>query len=180
MLTILGLIAAGAGLLGGIMNAVSTAQASQAQQEEAVAQAELAESQAAQLTAQAQETAGQIRKETEWKIGDLQTQQRQFMGQQKVLIGRSGVKLSSGSPLALLTETSRRAGEDVRRMWQQGEWGAENVLAQASMESETLLAQAEIYRMQGQAYQRMRPWQVLGSLLGAVGSGATSLMPAFA
>jgi hypothetical protein len=175
-LLVLGAIAAGAQLLGGIFGAIGLSQQSQAQEQEAEAQAQLAEQTAAAERARAEEIAGQIRQETEWNVADLETQQRQFRGQQVALIGRSGVRVSSGSPAALLAETGRRQGEDVRRLRQQGEWTAQGVLEEAEMEAEGLLAQADIYRMQAESYRRMRPWQITTSLLGGFGSAASTLM----
>jgi hypothetical protein len=133
-------IAVGALAIGGALKAKAISEESKAQE------------------AAAREESAQIRKETQWNIEDLQTQQKQFMGQQQAMIGRSGVKLTSGSPLALLGETSRRMTEDVRRMWQQGEWQAEHLEAQAEMQKKT------------------RPYQVWGSLLGTVASGASLLI----
>ena len=136
---VFGAIAAGASLLGSAMNAVGTYKASQAQEQEA------------------REAARQTRLETGWKIADLQVQQKQFRGTQMALIGRSGVSLSSGSPLALMGETSRRQIEDVRRLKQQGEWEAESLLTQAEM------------------YKKTRPWQLAGSLLGGLSSAAGTM-----
>ncbi len=141
MLT-MAIIAAGAALLGGVASAVAVSKESKAKEEAA------------------RSAADQVRKETQWKIGDLQTQQKQFMGTQQAMIGRSGVKLTSGSPLALMGETSRRMAEDVRRMYQQGEWDAEAMLEEADL------------------YKKTRPWQVGGSLLSGLSSGAGSMMGA--
>ena len=129
-------IAAGAAILGGVASAVAGSQASKAQEEAAETQA------------------GQVREEYQWKVGDLKTQQARFRGHQKAVIGKAGVELSSGSPLALQAETSRMMSEDVRRLTQQGAW-----------EVEALESEAEIYK-------KTRPWQVAGSLLSGVASGA--------
>jgi len=133
---IAGVIAAGAAIIGGISSAVATSKASKAQEEAAETQA------------------GQVREEYQWKVGDLKTQQARFRGNQKAVIGKAGVELSSGSPLALQAETSRMMAEDVRRLKQQGEWSAETLESEAEM------------------YKKTRPWQVAGSLLGGVASGA--------
>ena len=130
------ILAAGAAILGGVASAVAGSQASKAQEEAAETQA------------------GQVREEYQWKVGDLKTQQARFRGNQKAVIGRAGVELSSGSPLALQAETSRMMSEDVRRLKQQGEWSAETLESEAEM------------------YKKTRPWQVAGSLLGGVASGA--------
>ena len=138
---IAGIIAAGAAIIGGGLKAKAESEASKAQE------------------AAARDEAAQTRVETQWKVEDLQTQQKQFLGTQQALIGRSGVKLSSGSPLALLGETGARMTEDVRRMRQAGEWGAEALEAEAEM------------------YKKTRPYQVWGSLLGSLASGASMLIP---
>jgi hypothetical protein len=136
-------LAAGAALIGGALKAKAVSEESKAEE------------------AAAREEALQVRKETEWKVGDLRTQQKQFAGTQQAMIGRSGVKLTSGSPLALLSETSRRMSEDVRRLQQQGEWEAEHLEAEADI------------------YKRTRPYQVWGSLLGGLASGAGMLSGGF-
>jgi hypothetical protein len=146
-------IAVGALALGGALKATAISKESKA--EEAAAR---------EQSAQRRREAAQTRIETEWNVGDLQTQQKQFMGTQQAMIGRSGVKLTSGSPLALLSETGARMSEDVRRLRQQGEWAAENI----GWEAESLEAQADIYK-------KTRPYQVWGSLLGTVASGASML-----
>jgi hypothetical protein len=138
---IFAVIAAGVALLGGALKAKAISEESKAQE------------------AAARDEAAQTRIETQWKVEDLQTQQKQFMGTQQAMIGRSGVKLSSGSPLALLSETGARMSEDVRRMRQAGEWGAEALEAEAEM------------------YKKTRPYQVWGSLLGSLASGASMLIP---
>jgi hypothetical protein len=150
---IAGIIAAGASLIGGALKAKAISEQSKA--EEAAAR---------EQSAQRRREAAQTRIETELNIGDLQTQQKQFLGTQQAMIGRSGVKLTSGSPLALLSETGARMSEDVRRLRQQGEWVAENI----GWEAESLEAQADIYK-------KTRPYQVWGSLLGSVASGASLL-----
>jgi cell division protein FtsB len=137
---IIGMIAAGAALIGGGLKAAAVSEESKAQE------------------AAARDEAAQTRVETQWKVEDLQTQQKQFLGTQQALIGRSGVKLSSGSPLALLSETGARMSEDVRRMRQQGEWGAEALEAEAEM------------------YKKTRPYQVWGSLLGSLASAGSMLI----
>ncbi len=134
-------IAAGAALLGGALKAKAASDQSKAEE------------------AAAREDALQKRQETEWKVSDLQTRQRQFLGEQQAMIGRSGVKLSSGSPLALISETGGRMSEDVRRMRQQGEWDAES-----------LEAEADVYR-------KTRPYQVWGSLLGSLATAGSMLTP---
>ena len=102
----------------------------------------------------AETQAGQVREEYQWKVGDLKTQQARFAGHQRAVIGRAGVELSSGSPFALQAETARMMAEDVRRLKQQGEWSAETLETEAEM------------------YKETRPWQVAGSVLGGVASGA--------
>jgi len=138
---IIGMIAAGAALIGGGLKAAAVSEESKAQE------------------AAARDEAAQTRVETQWRVEDLQTQQKQFLGTQQALIGRSGVKLSSGSPLALLSETGARMSEDVRRLRQQGEWGAEALEAEAEM------------------YKKTRPYQIWGSLLGSLASGGSMIAP---
>lgn len=136
-------LAAGAALLGGAVKAKAASEESRAKE------------------AAAREEALQVRKETEWKVGDLQLQQKQYAGQVTARIGASGVKISSGSPLALQAENARRMTQDVERLRQQGEWEAEH-----------LEAEADIYR-------RTRPYQVGGSLLGGLASAAGILSGGF-
>ena len=138
---IIGMIAAGAALIGGGLKAAAVSEESKAQE------------------AAARDEAAQTRVETQWRVEDLQTQQKQFLGTQQALIGRSGVKLSSGSPLALLSETGARMSEDVRRLRQQGEWGAEALEAEAEM------------------YKKTRPYQIWGSLLGSLASSGSMIAP---
>lgn len=148
---IAGAIAAGAALIGGITSAAAASQVSKAQQEMAEAN-----------RAQAIKEARQIEEATQLQISDLRTQQKRFMGQQKALIGKSGVLLTSGSPLALVAETSRMAAEDVRRLSLAGQ-----------MEKETRLFEASQFGEQAEMYRKSRPWQIAGSLLGGIASGAS-------
>lgn len=145
------ILAGGAALLGGIAGAIGAAQTSKAQQEMAEAN-----------QTQAEKEAEQIQEASRLQVSDLKTQQKQFMGQQKALIGRSGVKLTTGSPVALMAETSRRATEDVRRLELAGQ-----------METEARLFEASQYGEQAEMYRRTRPWQVAGSLFSGVASGAS-------
>jgi hypothetical protein len=135
-------IAAGASLIGGALKTKALSDESKAEE------------------AAARDEAAQTRLETDWKIGDLQTQQKQFLGNQQAMIGRSGVKLSSGSPLAFMSETSSRMTEDVRRMRQQGEWDAEAMEAEADV------------------YKKTRPYQVWGSLFGSLATAGSMLASA--
>ncbi len=136
---IIGAIAAGAALIGGALKAKAASEESKAEE------------------AAAREEAAQTRQATEFKVEDLQLQQKQFAGTQQAMIGRSGVKLSSGSPLALISETSRRMTQDVQRLRQQGEWDAEAMEAEADV------------------YKKTRPYQVWGSLLGSLASAGSLL-----
>lgn len=129
-------LAVGALAIGGALKAKAAAEKSKAEE------------------AAAREEATQVREQTKWKIEDLRTQQKEFLGQSQAMIGRSGVKLTSGSPLAYTGEMSRRMTEDVRRMRQAGEWSAEALEAEAKVLRET------------------RPYEIWGSLLGTVASGA--------
>lgn len=165
MLGLLAGLAVGATILGGIFKARQTKKESEAREEEA-------RWQAAEIRAESERAAGQVRKETRWRISDLKTQQRQFMGRQKVLVGSSGVMLTSGSPLSLFTETARRAQEDVRRLEQQGAYDVETILTGAKYEAGAQERAAEYYR-------RSRPWQIGSSLFGTLASGASMLMKAF-
>lgn len=145
-----GIVAAGAAIIGGALSAKATAEASKAQQEMAEAN-----------KTQAEKEAEQIAQATEFQISDLKTQQARFRGHQKAVIGRSGVELSSGSPLALQAETARMMSEDVRRLSLAGKW-----------EKEARLFEASQYGEEAEAYKKTRPWQVAGSLLSGVASGA--------
>jgi hypothetical protein len=136
---IIGAIAAGAALIGGVLKAKAASDESKAEE------------------AAAREEAAQTRQATEFKVEDLQLQQKQFAGTQQAMIGRSGVKLTSGSPLALIGETSRRMSQDVARLRQQGEWDAEAMEAEADVLKKT------------------RPYQVWGSLLGSLASAGSML-----
>ena len=136
---IIAAIAAGAALIGGLFKAKAASDQSKAEE------------------AAAREEARQTRIETEWKVGDLQLQQKQFLGTQQAMIGRSGVKLSSGSPLALISESSRRMSQDVSRLRQQGEWDAEAMEAEADVLKKT------------------RPYEVAGSLLGTLAFAGSML-----
>lgn len=136
---IIGAIAAGAALIGGALKAKALSDESKAEE------------------AAAREEAQQTRQRTEFQVEDLQLQQKQFAGTQQAMIGRSGVKLTSGSPLALIGETSRRMTQDVSRLRQQGEWDAEAMEAEADVLKKT------------------RPYQVWGSLLGSLASAGSML-----
>jgi hypothetical protein len=137
--TWIAIIAAGAALIGGALKAKAASDESKAEE------------------AAAREEAEQTRQATEFKVEDLQLQQKQFAGTQQAMIGRSGVKLTSGSPLALIGETSRRMSQDVSRLRQQGEWDAEAMEAEADVLKKT------------------RPYQVWGSLLGSLASAGSML-----
>jgi hypothetical protein len=134
------ILAAGAAIAGGVAGAVAKSRESKA----------------------AEKTALQNKKYTEeqyaLELSDLQTQQKRFAGQQKTLIGRAGVKLTSGSPLALQAETARAMAEDQRRLQLQGEF------------------EAGQYGEEAKTYKKTRPWQVGASLLGGFGQGASYFM----
>lgn len=143
------ILAAGAAIAGGIAGAVAGSKASKAQQEMAEAN-----------KAQAEKEAEQIAEATRLQISDLKTQQARFMGHQKAMIGRSGVELSTGSPLALQAETARMMSEDVRRLTLAGKWEKEGRLFEASQ-----------YGEEAEMYKKMRPWQVGSSLFSGLSSG---------
>ena len=131
------ILAAGAAVLGGIAGAISASQ----------------QSKAAEKAARANKA--HVEEETALKMEDLKTQQKQFSGQQRTLIGRAGVQLNTGSPLALQAETERRMAEDRRRLQVAGEF------------------EASQYEEQADLFKKMRPWQVGSSLLGGVAQGAS-------
>jgi len=145
------ILAAGAALVGGIISAAATSQQSKAEEEMALAN-----------QTQAEKEAGQIREAYGLQLSDLKTQQARFMGQQKAMIGKSGVKLTTGSPLELLAETSRVHAEDVRRLKLAGEIEAGGRAFEASQ-----------YGKQAEAYRKTRPWQVAGSLFGSIGQASS-------
>jgi len=145
------ILAAGAALLGGITKAVGASKESKAK-----------EKMAKENEAQAEKEAGQIEEAYQLRLSDLQTQQKRFAGHQKTLIGRAGVQLTSGSPLALMSETSRMMAEDVRRLKLEGQMAKEGRLFEASQ-----------YGEEAGLYRKTRPWQVGGSLLGGVAQGAS-------
>jgi len=132
-----GILAAGAALWGGVVRARSASQQSKAAEKTALA------------------NKAHVEEETALQMKDLQTQQKQFSGQQRTLIGRAGVKLTTGSPLALQAETARRMAEDQRRLQVSGEF------------------EASQYEEQADLFKKIRPWQVGGSLLGGVARGAS-------
>ena len=77
MLGVLGLIAAGASILGGVLTTAGTIGMSRAQEVQALEQERLAREQAAQ-----------VRKEAEWRVQDLQTQQnRKFLRSLTQMLG---------------------------------------------------------------------------------------------
>ena len=144
------IIAAGAAIIGGAVSAVAGSKESKAR-----------EAMARSNEAQAIKEAGQIEEAYEWKASDLKTQQARFRGHQKAVIGKAGVELSSGSPLALQAETARMMSEDVRRPSLAGQW-----------EKEARLFEGSQYGEQADMYKKTRPWQIGGSLFSGVASGA--------
>jgi hypothetical protein len=110
---IMGAVALGAAVIGGITSAVATSKQSKALEE------------------QARANQAQVLKETEETVGDIRLEGGQFASMQKAMIGASGVSMKSGSPLATIMDTQQKIEKDISRVRQGGEFEAGQYAAQA-------------------------------------------------
>jgi len=68
-------------------------------------------------------------------IGDIERTGASFKHEQRAMIGASGVKLSSGSPLALLQKTDVGIGRDIQRLKDQAAVDIERLRIEAGLPS---------------------------------------------
>lgn len=109
----------------------------------------------------AQKRAGEAIKAGHSKEARFKTQVAQLTGKQQALYGASGVKLKSGTPQRIMRE--------ARYL---GQLDALQIRANAAMEAQAYLEQAQGFEMQSKLYrsQRVNPWLgMTGTLLGKVG-----------
>lgn len=110
---IMGAIALGSAVIGGITSAVAGWKQSKALEE------------------QAEANAAQVAIETAQQIADIREEGAELAGTQRAMIGASGVSLKTGSPLAVLRDTQRGIQKDIKRVQQGGEFEAGQYTKQA-------------------------------------------------
>jgi hypothetical protein len=157
MFAVLGAIAAGAAVIGGITRAIGTAKASKA-----------AEEQAEQNAAFARGEAKQLARARGMAVGDIGRAVGTTVGKIRSVAGASGVKATSGSPLAAINLSYANAERDKAR-----------AQLQYNMEIAGRRHEASQYSQQAQSEKDTRFWQVSSSILGSAGQGAGALMPVF-
>ncbi len=184
-----GLAGAGAGgALGGLSTALSAVgalvqglasyQAAQAQAASMEANAKIAEQNAAQakINAEMSRKAGQLAQEdAAAEERRLRQEGHQFAGQQRSLLGASGVASGYGSGTSLLMDTFAGIEADaavIRRSGNRQAWGQEVQAVNYGNQADSYTMQAQSFRSQAKA---ARQGGFFGLLGGAIGAGSSIL-----
>lgn len=164
--------------IGSLVQGFASYQAAQAQAVAMQANAKIAEQNAAtaKVNAEMSRQAGQMAQEdAAAEERRLRNEGKQFAGQQKSLLGASGLTSNYGSANSLLMDTFVGVESDaavIRRSGDRKAWGQEVQAVNYDNQSDSYKMQADSFRSQASAAKSQGMFSLLG---GAIGAGSSIL-----